>query len=126
MARRIIGENGRWFAPDCPPDKHGTYAGLSWWCECDPCLAKVAERNRTSNERRAHNRAILMRINRDHSLTAPARQGVQAPEEAEPDHAPPRSADPDPDVVPPPGPPTDPDGYIATVRAKLLAAGLRP
>lgn len=123
---RVIGENGRWFSPACPPDKHGKASGASYWhCECGPCLQYRTDKLKLSKRNRQHNRAVI------NGTTAPsgANTGNGVEESATALEQPPSTEVdfPDPDAPAGTHPaaeesaaaPGDPEEYRGTVMAKL-------
>lgn len=135
-ARRIIGENGKWYAPDCPPDKHGRASGATYWfCHCDLCEGYVRRSAGRKSDRKKHNADIISTLERD--ATVP--DGVVAPGRHLSDEAdqgfpslPPGSApatrhvaedNVGPTQVSDPGP-TNPDEYRADLLRTFALAGM--
>jgi hypothetical protein len=105
---RIIGANGKWFATECPKDRHGTSVGYNYWlCECDPCVEFKKASLRETYKRRKHNRLVLMKLQheRQQNSESVAEDSAPAPEEVAeapvtfPDEPP--TGAPDPAATPP-------------------------
>lgn len=82
-AERVRGENGRWYAPSCPPEKHGTLTGATYWmCQCDPCTGAIRTRQQERQVEREHNDRIIAQLAAEHASTLLA-QGPPTPERGE-------------------------------------------
>jgi hypothetical protein len=107
MVTLTTGENGKPFNSSCPPNKHGTSVGASYWgCRCDPCVEYINQASRDGYARKKHNRLVLQaleyrRQNGSSSETAPEGSAVATLPGAEDPAAPPA-------VDPPADPPEHP------------------
>lgn len=109
------GENGKPFNSSCPPDKHGTSAGASYWgCRCDPCVEYINRASRLGYARRKYNKLVLqsLRYKRQNQTAPEDPAAATLPGEEEP-------AVP-PAVDPPADPPEHPlEAFAKTYRERF-------